>query len=117
VKALPILVLISIFSGCGLSPCVDRVVSELPSPDGENVAVIFERDCGETTLKNIQVCLRKKSDAFDSKLQRSCFICEGDGATASWASSGKLIIRFASDSKVFRKETEQHGLQISYEAR
>lgn len=97
---------------------VDTVLFESPSPDGEQVTTVFERDCGATTAKNTQASLRYRNQPFNSKQQRSFFIAEGnDEIGLLWLNPRKLVVRVPQSSKVFRKEENAGGVSIIYELR
>jgi hypothetical protein len=119
VRTMLMVMFIAVFSSCTpLSDCADTVISESVSPDGQLLAVVFERDCGATTGKNTQICFRRRTESFDSKRQSSFLIFEGDGKVVlSWKTQSDLVIRLPQDAKVFRKEAKASGVRIGYEVK
>lgn len=100
------------FFGCG-----DSVVSESVSPNGQLVAVVFLRNCGATTGYSTQVSLRRSAEPFDSEKQSPFLILDDDGKVVlSWREQSRLVIRLPREPKVVRKESEQSGVSIEYEA-
>jgi hypothetical protein len=78
-------------------------------------ATVFERDCGATTRKNIQVAIHPKSQAFDAMPRNSLFVIETDSSvTVSWKKNDTLIIRYPNAGRIFRKETQTGGIAVDY---
>lgn len=101
--------------GCGSPECVDTVLMECPSPANSIVAVVFERDCGATTAKNIQICFRKAEETFDTKKECSFVIFESEALPKlEWRGSNKLIVIFPAERKIFRQETIDSKIAIEY---
>jgi hypothetical protein len=98
-----------------LSDCVNVVLTEVVSPDGQFIATVFERDCGATTAKNTQVSLRQRSESFNYEKQPSFLIFEGSGKVLlTWLSETKLLVHLPLDAKMFRQERNQKGISFDY---
>src|SRR5437879_3743270 len=95
--------------------CKDTILSEAVSPDSKLSATVFERDCGATTAKNTQVCIRLQSEPFNPKKHPSFLIFEGEGnVSLLWKNRDKLEIRLHQNIGTFRNDKEASGVQIDY---
>ena len=111
-------VTIALTSSCSLFDCSDRVLFEVPSPDGHTTATAFERDCGATTAKNIQIALREKAIPFNSKQHPSFLVYEGEtNVFIFWKSATNLTVNVPPNSRLFKENTEINGIKIEYPAR
>src|SRR5262245_308997 len=90
---------------CGqIVDCKDTILSESVSPDQNLIATVFERDCGATTAKNIQIALRPGREKFSAKRHPSFAVFETDKVvTAAWTNNS-LLITIPSDAHSFRQE-------------
>ena len=103
------------FVSCMPIDCKDTVLLDSPSPNGKIIATVFERDCGATTAKNVQVCFRVSTAAFNPKQQESFLVLETDGKIElSWTNQDKLIVQVPNQSKIFRNKTDSNGVKIEY---
>lgn len=115
VRAMLMLALAVGLSSCALFDCANTVISESPSPSGQLLAVVFERDCGATTGTNTQICFRRSTEPFEPEKQPSFLVFEGDGRVSlSWKTPAHLVIRLPPDAKVFQNESEASGIKIEY---
>ena len=58
-----------VMSSILLSDCGNRILNEVPSPDGAYVATLFERNCGATTPYYRVVNLRSAGSKFDPEMK------------------------------------------------
>ncbi len=105
-------------SGCKslVFTCEDTIKTEAKSPDGKNVAVLFERDCGATTDVSTIVSLRSISTKLDEQEGR-VFVIEGQHQIALvWEENTRLRIDCSrcSTDDVFKQEKKWHDVSISY---
>jgi len=117
---LPILLV----GGCG-DTCQNQAIKRLKSPDGEHVAVLFQRDCGATTGLSTQVSISEdgelasgRANAFsadDNHGAASVGPWGGPMAEIKWLGSDRLLVRYAAKSRVFKQEHEVSSITISYE--
>jgi hypothetical protein len=95
--------------------CSDTIITESRSPNGQLVATVFERDCGATTAKNIQICLRLQSVPFGRKEPQSFLVFEGDtNVTVSWSGNDTLTVTLPPSAEIFRRDERQTGVSIRY---
>jgi len=83
--------------------CENDIYDEIKSPDGQNVAIIFERGCGATTDFNTQVSIVKQGDTLPNNSGNSLVIDSHPKANkikVSWENDS-LNIEIPSHSKVF----------------
>ena len=58
-----------VMSSILLSDCGNRILNEVPSPDGAYVATLFEQNCGATTPYSRVVSLRSAGSKFDPEMK------------------------------------------------
>ena len=119
------LVLDYLFSGM----CGTTVFDEIPSPNKQLKAVVFQIDCGATTDFNTQVAIVKSSfDTSDAtSLPKGFFVADrGHGSAPAgmtrgpeihltWESDKILNLQYHRLASVFRSEDQQHGVTIKYQ--
>ncbi len=101
-------------SGCGL--CKDRILEEIPSPDGKWTATILTRDCGATTAEYMAVNLHDfkhkhldvENDVFMTKYVHRLHV--------SWNGNESLILDCENCvAHEVEKKMDKHGTaQIIY---
>lgn len=114
VKLIALIALVGAISSC-VPICVNTIVTEVVSPNRKLVATVYKRDCGATTLENTQVTIRKQTESFNPKKQKSVFIIETEKiVTVTWESNSLLKILFTDDGKIFRQEIYDENVKIMY---
>ena len=113
-------------AGCGDAGCGNRVIDDLPSPDGRQHVVTFVRDCGATTDFSTQVSVLPANEAVSGG--GNVFIADADqgraprGAhggpaiTARWVGNDQLEIRYDQRARVFKQEAQRGAISIAYRA-
>jgi len=111
-------------SGCS-DACQNTVVSRSPSPDGNHVAVLFQRDCGATTGFSTQISILDADDkpsgggnafvADDDHGAARVGEWEGSWAEMKWLSPERLLIQYAAKSRLFKQEARVPGVNITYQ--
>src|ERR1051326_2288707 len=92
---------IELFSRLLPGPCVDEVISEVPSPDGKLKVVVFERDAGATTDFSTQASII----GINQKLKNEA---------GNVFARDSVVLSFHGKARVFRKESEVRGVRVSY---
>ena len=115
----------AILTACS-DQCGNTIIKRSPAPDGSNVAVMFQRDCGATTGFSTQVSILKAEEkltgsgnAFrsgDDHGTASAGEWGGPWAAVKWVGPDRLIIRYAKGSRVFEQDGEVSGVSIAYQA-
>ena len=117
---------ISLILGACSDACSNEVVTRLISPDGEHEAVLFQRDCGATTGFSTQVSILERGDTLSGS--GNTFRADDDHGAAEtgpwggswaemeWLSSDRLLIRYATNSRLFEQDESVSAVAISYEA-
>lgn len=109
------------------SACANDVLAELPSPDGENKAIVFQRDCGATTGFSTQVSVLQSGQVLGDS---SANVFVGDtnhGAAPSgpgggpslrvqWVGPETLVVSHRPAVRVFAAEKESGSVRITYRA-
>jgi len=105
--------------------CSNRVISQLPSPDGSSKIVTFTRDCGATTGFSVQAALLP----IDSPLPTnpsSVFVADDNHGRAPidstgvpsvvirWRDARSVFVQFPSPVRIFKADTSSSGVQIQY---
>jgi hypothetical protein len=104
-------------NGCGiLGPrCSDVIVREYPSPDGDFVASVFERNCGATTDYSTHVALRRSGEAFSGEPQHRITTVSGRSVIElSWIGPQTLRVSTRQDT-IFLAEDAWDRIDILYE--
>src|SRR5687767_9557274 len=112
-----------LFVGVCSDGCSNAIVSRVEAPDGRHAAIIFQRDCGATTGFSTQISLLEAGDQLSA--QGNAFIADtdhgaaaagewgGPWAEAGWIAPNHLLIRYASNSRIFTRREEVTGVRIS----
>ena len=119
-----ILTALILCSGCS-DLCQNTVASRSLSPDGNHVAVLFQRDCGATTGFSTQISILDANgkpsgggNAFvadDDHGAARVGDWEGSWAGITWLSSEHLLIRYAAKSRLFKQKERVSGVNITYQ--
>jgi hypothetical protein len=106
--------------------CGNEILSDVPSPDGHQHAVVFERDCGATTdffthvsvLPDVgQISGGGNVFAADSDHGKAA---AGPGGgprvTVRWLDGRTLEIRFDARARVYKQVTRHDNTNVEYVA-
>ena len=106
--------------------CSNEIVTRVASPDGKHEAVMFKRDCGATTGHSTQVSILETGEALsgggntfradDDHGAAKVAPWGGSWAEMKWLASARLLIRYASNSRLFVQAESVSGVTVSYEA-
>ncbi len=99
-----------------MDPCGTTILSEVPSPDGKNKAVVFVFGCGATTSDSICVAIVPATE----KNPRDPNVLQADymePLTVSWPGNTALVVTGDSDNEVLHKVVVLQGINIVYEAK
>ncbi|MDP3674939.1 MAG: hypothetical protein Q8R44_07570 [Novosphingobium sp.] len=118
-----VLALLALF---GLAACSDMCANTehqtVRSPDGDNAAIVFDRDCGATTGFNTQVSVVVVDQKAADK--GNVFIADGGARTASWGGPwakaswvghNQLLVRYDDTARIFTQNESVGDSQISFE--
>ena len=107
------------------SMCQNTVLSDIPSPDEKYRAITFQRDCGATTGFSTQVSVIRPW-WYLRNTTGNLFIADTDHGKApsgsgggpevqvSWLSPSVLSIAYHPHARVFRSESVQGSVSVSY---
>jgi hypothetical protein len=117
---IPVVAVAVWFIACA-DPCENRVLSEVPAPRSNNVAIVFERSCGATTGFSTHVSiLREFGEPWKSA--GNVFTADSDhGAvkdmivTVRWLRPDQIVIRYPAQARVFKREAWANGVEVAYE--
>lgn len=116
---------VSIALGACSDMCSNEVVTRLASPDGEREAVMFQRDCGATAGFSTQVSILETGELLSGRgntfradddhgaAERGAW--GGSWAEMKWLASDRLLIRYATNSRLFEQDDSVSGVVVSYE--
>lgn len=93
-------------------PCENVLLDAQPSPDGDWVGVVFERNCGATTRLSTNVSLLPVG--ADPMGRGNVFVAEGTTAAIGWGGDGALEIAYGEEARIFLEETEPFGQIVRY---
>ena len=108
---------------CALGACSDNctnsVITRADDPTGTRSAVIFNRDCGATTGFSTQISIIEKGEqlsgggntfrADDDHGAATVGAWGGPWAEMKWLAPDHLLIRYASNSRIFEQD---HAVEI-----
>jgi hypothetical protein len=92
------------------------------SPDGNGMAVLFDRDCGATTGFSTQVSLVGADERPDGS--GNVFVADrgaegtswgGPWAELQWLGPGRLLVRYDGSARVFQQNGSLGSVQIRFE--
>ncbi len=119
-----ILATLMMCSGCS-DGCKNTVASRSLSPDGDHIAVLFQRDCGATTGFSTQISILDANGkpsgggnvfvADDDHGAARVGGWQGSWAEMKWLSPKRLLIRYAANSRLFKQEERVSGVNITYQ--
>ncbi|MGG3801947.1 DUF5412 family protein [Metabacillus fastidiosus] len=92
--------------------CGNDIKQKVSSPNGENVAYIFERSCGATTGFSPQLSILDKDDKFKNK-SGNTFRTNRD-FSIEWLDNKQLKVIYHKSSETYKMEKESNGIQIEY---
>ena len=111
-------------TGCS-DTCENSVAAKVVSPDGQREAVMFQRDCGATTGYSTQISVLDHGEtqagggnafrADDNHGVAAVGEWQGPWADMRWAATDRLLIRYASKSRIFEQAAKVNGVEIDYQ--
>ena len=97
--------------------CTNRIISEIPSPDGKTKAVIFQRKCGIDSIPSTQVMLLPMSETLQNR-KGNLFAVEGNARRVAvdivWKNPASLELTHKSHLSALRKVDSLMGVSVSY---
>ncbi|MED4400078.1 DUF5412 family protein [Metabacillus fastidiosus] len=92
--------------------CGNDIKQKISSPNGENVAYIFERSCGATTGFSPQLSILEKDDKFKNK-SGNTFRANKD-FSIEWLDNKHLKVIYHKSSETYKMEKKSNGIEIEY---
>ncbi|WML26587.1 hypothetical protein [Neobacillus sp. OS1-33] len=92
--------------------CGNDIVQKSPSPDGDKVAYIFQRDCGATTGTSYQLSLLETDDEFPNK-GGNTFVSDNQ-FRIKWITNDKLRVNYEKSSKTYEMDKSVDWTKIEY---
>jgi len=110
-------------AGCS-GTCENSVAAKATSPDSKHDAVIFQRDCGATTGYSTQISILDNGSvptgsgnifrADDNHGVAAVGDWQGPWADIKWVAPDRLIVRYASKSRIFEQISAVDDVKIDY---
>lgn len=96
--------------------CDVTEIAKVPSPQGDLVAIVFEKDCGATTSFNTQIAL-VRNDAWAHLLPLHAFVVVNERGNLHpvWVDNNKIRISLPQNDEVYLREKHALGVTISYD--
>src|SRR5574341_1576054 len=117
---IPFMLILSVISGCAsFDPCGNQVIQRIPAPKDPWEVVVFERDCGATTRKSVQVSIVGLGTRLPNE-GGNIFIAEPssenltDEVSVRWISNKEIEIRYSPKAKIFKSEIQVKHIHITY---
>ncbi|HEX7848523.1 MAG TPA: hypothetical protein VF485_02205 [Sphingomonas sp.] len=115
------LAIVLLAGGCGQA-CRNDVVALAAAPGGKHQVAMFSRDCGATTGYSTQVSVI----GGDEQPTEGGNVFVADGGTVAtawggpwtevvWLGPDRLLVRYDSHARIFKKADKIAGVAISYQ--
>ncbi len=100
----------------GTPECRTAIRRSIPSPDGSQSVVIFERECGATVGFNTQASISPAGSSFSVEKNPAFLVVSGrSDVTARWLGNGIVEISLIPGSgKVFRSGQTIGDIKVEY---
>ena len=92
--------------------CGNDIVQKSPSPDGDKVAYIFQRDCGATTGTSYQLSLLETDDEL-ANIGGNTFVSDNQ-FQIKWITNDKLRVNYEKSSKTYEMDKSVDWTKIEY---
>jgi hypothetical protein len=92
--------------------CGNEIKQKIPSPNGEIVAYVFERDCGATTGLSPQLSILDKDDDFPNE-SGNTFRSDKD-FSIEWTDVKNLKVIYDKSSNTYEMDKKVKGITIEY---
>ncbi len=108
-----------VLAGCADVGCGNEAPAEHLSPDKQWKYVTFDRNCGATTARNLQVSVLPAAKRLPSSAANAFIADDNHGATQfvaqpEWISPRKLRITYSAKARVFKREAAVGPIDIEY---
>lgn len=105
--------------------CGNEVIAEYPSPSTRHRVVVFRRDCGATTGFTTNASILEIEETLDDEAGNVFSADTNHGAappgpgggpslSVTWESENSAVLSHHPKIRVFRKESEIDGIQVTY---
>jgi hypothetical protein len=92
--------------------CGNDIKQKIPSPNGENVAYIFERSCGATTGFSPQLSILNKDDKFQNESGNT--FRSDKNFSIEWLNEKNLKVIYDKSSETYEMDKKVNGIKIEY---
>lgn len=100
--------------GCS-DGCSNEVDVILEAPQGDRIAVVFNRNCGATTGFNSQLSVLPRGAATSSQAGNALIADGTVPLKLRWTSESELVVSGHQGATLFKQEHLANGVTISYE--
>lgn len=114
--------LLLVLAGC---TCENRILNELPSPDGRRKVVAFDRGCGATTGYSLQLSVLPRNSSTDDA--GNAFIVDAEHGSpifdmdltslvrVAWVSPTQLLVVYDPRLRVSKQQQRVRGVTVRYD--
>ncbi|OCA92599.1 hypothetical protein [Pseudobacillus wudalianchiensis] len=92
--------------------CGNKIVQKLPSPNGDKVAYIFQRDCGATTGTSYQLSILNSDEELPNK-SGNAFVSDNQ-FQIKWITNDKLRVNYNKSSETYEMDKSVGWTKIEY---
>jgi hypothetical protein len=92
--------------------CGNDIKQKIHSPNGENVAYIFDRSCGATTGFSPQLSILNKNDEFENESGNT--FRSDEEFSIEWIDEKNLRVIYDNSSETYEMEKKVNGITIEY---
>ncbi len=92
--------------------CGNDIKQKIHSPNGENIAYLFERNCGATTGLSRQLSILNKDEKFQNE-SGNTFRSDKE-FSIEWLNDKNLKVIYDKSSETYKMDKEVNGVKILY---
>jgi hypothetical protein len=92
--------------------CGNDIKQKIPSPNGQNIAYVFERSCGATTGFSLQLSILYKDEKFENESGNT--IRTDKEFSIEWANNKSLKVIYDKSSETYKMDKKVNGIKIQY---
>jgi hypothetical protein len=92
--------------------CGNDINQKIPSPNGENVAYIFERSCGATTGFSPQLSVLDNDEEFQNESGNT--FRSNKEFSVEWLNENNLKVIYDISSEINKMDKKVNGIMVQY---
>ncbi|MFZ4382286.1 MAG: hypothetical protein ACOYO0_10025 [Sandarakinorhabdus sp.] len=114
-KAAALATILGSTTACSLHECANDTLASVQSPDGQEAAILFERNCGATTAASIHLAIVPISDMPNetgNALIFSKMTTDAQSYRLHWTDGGHVNVNLPKGAEVYLRQQSVGGTVI-----